>query len=163
VLRSRRYSTRRPTTVLFDQKAQALRLEARFGAGPYFDSERFSLVDAVFGPVFRYFDVFDRIGEFKILAGKPKVAAYRQALSVRPSVRAAVSSDYNTRLWGFLLARNSHLSHLMANAVKRDKPEGERAQSTAVQTRMRITAPRRSPVRAAPIHHSRKLKSGSDY
>lgn len=79
--------------VLFDQKVQALankfeRLEARFGAGPYFDSERFSLVDAVFGPVFRYFDVFDRIGEFKILAGKPKVAAYRQALSVRPSVRA---------------------------------------------------------------------------
>jgi glutathione S-transferase len=134
--------------VLFDQKAQALvnkfeRLEARLGAGPYFDNERFSLVDAVFGPVFRYF--------------KPKVAAYRQALSVRPSVRAAVSSDYNTRLWGFLLARNSHLSHLMADA------EGERAQSTAVQTRMRITAPRRSPVRAAPIHHSRKLKSGSDY
>lgn len=86
--------------------------------GPYFDGERFSLVDAVFGPIFRYFDVFDRIGEFGILAGKPKVAAYPQALSVRPSVRAAVSSDYNSLLWKFLEARQSHLSRTMAEAAK---------------------------------------------
>jgi len=68
------------------------RLESRLGGGAYFDGERFSLVDAVFGPVFRYFDVFDRIGEFDILTGKPKTEAYRQSLSTRPSVRAAVSS-----------------------------------------------------------------------
>jgi glutathione S-transferase len=108
---------------LFDQKAKALaskfeRLEARLGTGPYFHGERFSLVDAVFGPIFRYFDVFDRIGEFGILAGKSKVAAYRQALSVRPSVRAAVSRDYNSRLWKFLEARQSHLSRIMAEAAK---------------------------------------------
>jgi len=41
----------------FAQKIKALtdkfaRLEARLGAGPYFDGERFSLVDVVFGPVF---------------------------------------------------------------------------------------------------------------
>jgi glutathione S-transferase len=107
----------------FIQKARALtdkferleaRLEVRHGGGPYFDGERFSLVDAVFGPVFRYFDVFDRIGEFGILAGKPNTLAYRQALSVRPSVRAAVASDYNSRLWTFLQARKSHLSRIMA-------------------------------------------------
>jgi len=106
---------------LFIQKARAQtgkfeRLEARLGTGPYFDGERFSLVDAVFGPVFRYFDVFDRIGEFGILVGKPKVLAYRQSLSVRPSVRAAVASDYISRLWMFLRARNSHLSRIMAEA-----------------------------------------------
>src|SRR5258708_21801644 len=33
------------------------RLEARVAAAPWFDGEDFSLVDAVFGPVFRYFDV----------------------------------------------------------------------------------------------------------
>jgi glutathione S-transferase len=109
----------------FIQKARALtdkferleaRLEVRHGGGPYFDGERFSLVDAVFGPVFRYFDVFDRIGEFGILAGKPNTLAYRQALSVRPSVRAAVASDYISRLWTFLQARKSHLSRIMAVA-----------------------------------------------
>src|SRR6266568_1881824 len=45
------------------------RLESRVAAAPWFDGESFSLVDAVFGPVFRYFDVFD---DFGILAGKPK-------------------------------------------------------------------------------------------
>ena len=48
----------------------------------------FSLVDAAFGPVFRYFDAFDRIADFGILGGKPKVAAWRRALAARPSVVA---------------------------------------------------------------------------
>jgi glutathione S-transferase len=105
------------------QKIKALtekfaRLEVRLGAGPYFDGERFSLVDVVFGPIFRYFDAFDCICDFGILAGKPKVAAYRQALSARPSVRAAVATDYNARLWTFLQARNSHLSRLIAQSTK---------------------------------------------
>jgi glutathione S-transferase len=33
------------------------RLEAELGDGPYFAGEKFSVVDAVFAPVFRYFDV----------------------------------------------------------------------------------------------------------
>jgi glutathione S-transferase len=94
------------------------RLEARLGPGPYFDDERFSLVDVVFGPVFRYFDAFDWVGGFGILAGKPKVAAYRQALSTRPSVRAAVATDYNAPLWAFLQARNSHLARIIVHSTK---------------------------------------------
>jgi glutathione S-transferase len=90
------------------------RLEACLGPGPYFDGERFSLVDVVFGPIFRYFDAFDLVGDFRILASKPKIAAYRQALATRPSVRAAVATDYNARLWRFLQAPNSHLSRIIA-------------------------------------------------
>ena len=71
----------------FSAKVAALR--AKFSRaedrlkGPWFDGERFSLVDAVFGPVFRYFDAFDRIGDFGILSGLPKVAAWRRALASR--------------------------------------------------------------------------------
>jgi glutathione S-transferase len=64
------------------------RLEKRVAATPWFDGEAFSLVDAVFGPVFRYFDVFDGIADFGILSGKPKLKRWRQALAARPSVRA---------------------------------------------------------------------------
>src|SRR4030095_7818799 len=79
------YSAKDPTA--FAAKAEALaakfaRLESRLGPGPWFDGG-FSLVDAVFGPVFRYFEVFDRIGEFAILTGKPRVAAWRKALAER--------------------------------------------------------------------------------
>ena len=125
----------------FAQKTTALigkfaRLEARLGSGPYFDGKQFSLVDVVFGPVFRYFDAFDRIGEFAILAGKPKVASYRAALASRPSVRAAVASDYNGRLWQFLQARNSHLSRLMAQSPKtgtsKDRRDATPGATTAI-------------------------------
>jgi len=93
------------------------RLEARVVATPWFDGEHFSLVDAVFGPVFRYFDVFDEIGEFGILAGKPKLARWRKSLSERPSVRAAVGSDYPALLRDFLKRRNSWISRLQAQAA----------------------------------------------
>src|SRR5215471_765517 len=81
-------------------KAKALQLKQRFErlevrlVGPWFDGQTFSLVDAVFGPVFRYFDVFDEIGDFGILGAKPKVARWRQNLAARASVRSAVSADY---------------------------------------------------------------------
>jgi glutathione S-transferase len=87
------------------------RIEARLRS-PWFDA-RFSLVDAVFGPVFRYFDAFDRIGDFGMLTDLPKVAAWRTALAARPSVAGAVSLDYPVMLRNFLRARNSHLSRLM--------------------------------------------------
>jgi glutathione S-transferase len=102
----------------FQAKAKQLtekfaRLEQRLGEGPYFDGARFSLVDAVFGPVFRYFDSFDRIADFGILAGKPKLAAWRHALAQRPSIARAVSVDFPERLWAFLKTRESRLSARM--------------------------------------------------
>jgi glutathione S-transferase len=103
----------------FQAKAKQLtgkfaRLEQRLGDGPYFEGARFSLVDTVFGPVFRYFDTFDRIVDFGILANKPKLAAWRRALAERPSIAQAVKPDYPQRLWSFLESRGSRLSALMA-------------------------------------------------
>jgi len=103
----------------FNVKATALKdkfahVEARL-RGPWFDGERFSVVDAVFGPVFRYFDAFDRIGDLGILAGLPKVAAWRRALASRATVQAGVALDYPALLWEFLRTRGSHLSRLMAD------------------------------------------------
>src|SRR3954447_8939146 len=65
------------------------RLESRVAAEPWFDGAEFSLVDAVFGPIFRYFDVFDSIADFGILAAKPKLARWRRRLAARSSVHAA--------------------------------------------------------------------------
>jgi glutathione S-transferase len=104
-------------------KAKAAQLEARFArletriVGPWFDGESFSLVDAVFGPVFRYFDVFDSIGDFGILAGKPKLSRWRQSLAARPSVRSAVGAEYPALLRDFLKRRNSWISGLQARAA----------------------------------------------
>lgn len=89
------------------------RLEQVLGPGPYFASRDFSIVDAVFGPVFRYFDVFDAIGDFGFWTGLPKVARWRSALASRPSVVAAARADFPELLRGFLQARRSALSRRM--------------------------------------------------
>jgi len=78
--------------------------------GPWFAGKRFALVDAVFAPIFRYFEVFDRIGDFAILADKPRVAAWRDTLAERPSVVGAVSRDYKQHLMRFLQAKDSQLA-----------------------------------------------------
>lgn len=89
------------------------RLEAVLGNGPYFAGARFCLVDAAFGPVFRYFDAFEKIADFGFLDGRPKTGAWRVALKERPSVRRAVAQSYPQQLAAFLSARGSHLSSLM--------------------------------------------------
>jgi glutathione S-transferase len=104
-------------------KTKAAQLEQKFArleqrlAAPWFDGEKFSLVDAVFGPVFRYYDVFDEIGDFGIMAGKPKLAQWRKSLAGRPSVRGAVSVDYPMLLREFIDRRQSWLSALQTKAA----------------------------------------------
>jgi glutathione S-transferase len=112
-----------PDEATFNAKTSQLerrfaRLETRIAAAPWFDGESFSLVDAVFGPVFRYFDLFDEIADFGILAGKPKLKRWRNSLAARPSVGAAVSADYHpVLLRDFLNRRHSWLSGLQARAA----------------------------------------------
>jgi glutathione S-transferase len=107
-----------PDSESFQARRERLRsrfawLEGQLVAKPWFAGERFTLVDAVYGSVFRYFDVFDRIADFGIFADKPKLARWREALSRRPSVRNAVTADYEERLWKFLVDRKSELSRMM--------------------------------------------------
>ena len=92
----------------------------------------------MFAPVFRYFDAFDRLGDFGILAGKPKLAAWRKALAARPSVRAAVVEDFPERLMRFLEARNGHSGEKPAGGLKGGT--GARASDNALQATRFTTA-----------------------
>lgn len=85
------------------------RVEAALGDGPFFAGREFSLVDAVFAPAFRYFDVFDSYADFGLFSGRPKLAAWRRALADRASVMLAVTPDYPDRLRAFLRAHDWYL------------------------------------------------------
>jgi glutathione S-transferase len=103
----------------FESKRQALaakfaRVEAALGTGPFFAGAQFSLVDAVFAPIFRYFDVFDDLTELGIFRDVPKVRAWRTELTKRPSVRSAVGADYPQLLRAFLVRHDAHLLKLAA-------------------------------------------------
>jgi glutathione S-transferase len=103
----------------FESKRQALaakfaRVEASLGSGPFFAGEQFSLVDAVFAPIFRYFDVFDDLADLGIFNETPKVRKWRAELAKRPSARSAVGADYPQLLRAFLARYDAHLLKLAA-------------------------------------------------
>jgi glutathione S-transferase len=77
-------------------------------AGPYFGGESFSLADAAFAPVFRYFELFDEAIP-DLFGGLPKVKAWREALARRPSVTKAVGPDYHDRLRAFVVQQGGAL------------------------------------------------------
>ncbi len=97
-------------------KSKFARIEAELADGPYLAGEAFTMVDAVFAPAFRYFDVFDEIADLGVFEGLPKVARWRAALARRPSVRSAVVPDYADRLRRFLIGKDGVLVRQAAAA-----------------------------------------------
>lgn len=92
-------ATDRPTA---DAKQAAFRdklkrLEAVVAAEPYFSGAAFGMVDAVFAPLFRYFDILDPTVSQPIFENLPRVTAWRAALAGRQSVVTAVAEDYAER------------------------------------------------------------------
>ena len=111
-----------PDRETFEAKREAIaakfeRVEAQLGQGPYFAGERFSMVDAAFAPALRYFDLFDRLVEHRLLDGTPKLKAWRRALGERPSVRNAVVADFQDRLRDYVREKDGYLGSLTLAAV----------------------------------------------
>lgn len=107
-----------PDKDTFEQKRDELIqkfvwIEQDLGDGAYFAGETFSLVDAVYGTIFRYFDVFDEIADFGVFADTPRVRSWRRSLQARSSIQRAVAEDYSQRLLTFLKQRNAYLSTLI--------------------------------------------------
>ncbi len=110
-----------PDSGTLQRKAAALNarfrvLRDQLGSGPWFAGDRFSLVDAVFAPVFRFFDTFERVGDFGTFDGLTRMQAWRRDLARRPSVRNAVAPDYDDRLVAFLRRNVSAPSRMMGHS-----------------------------------------------
>jgi glutathione S-transferase len=97
-------------------------IDRQWQGSTYFAGDQFSLVDAVYGPIFRYFDVFDTIADFNFFANAPHVQAWRQRLHTRPSIQQAVSENYPQQLLTFLQQRNSYLSTLVHAKIDQRSP-----------------------------------------
>ncbi|MEE4179025.1 MULTISPECIES: glutathione S-transferase family protein [Pseudomonas syringae group] len=103
-----------------DSKKTAFRdklhqLESKLDQGPYFSGSSFSMVDAVFAPIFRYFDVLSPSVSQPIFNDLPRVSAWRRSLADRPSVMSAVSEDYANRLQQHFVNQQALLSGSIRN------------------------------------------------
>lgn len=91
-------------------------LERALGVGPYFLGEDFSLVDAAFGPVFRYFGVIDTALELGLFRNHAALRRWQARLAERPSVKQSAPADYGERLLRFLGARDTPLARRLTDA-----------------------------------------------
>jgi glutathione S-transferase len=111
-----------PTREAFEAVRQTLRtqfeqLEGRLEDGPYFSGSAFRIIDAAYGPIFRYFDVLEPAVTLELFQNTRKVQAWRERLRSRESVRQAVTKDYPSRLLAFVRDRGSYLSTLVADTA----------------------------------------------
>ncbi|HYD62727.1 MAG TPA: glutathione S-transferase family protein [Noviherbaspirillum sp.] len=95
-------------------KERFSQVEKALGEGPYFGGAQFSLVDAAFAPAFRYFDVFDPVSGMDFFEAAPKMHTWRKTLTLRQSVREAVTEDYPALLADFVKRQGGVLGKRLA-------------------------------------------------
>ena len=113
---SKLYSTK--DKISFDSHLQEIqtmfqRIEDILGHGTFFSGNDFLLIDAVYGPIFRYFDVIEKHVTLSIFDKMEKIQQWRINLKHRESIKTAVSSDYADELIDFIRERKSYLSNLL--------------------------------------------------
>lgn len=100
-------------TIHAEIQSKFLLIEKELNGRPFFSGEKFHLIDAVYGPIFRYFDVFDTFVNLGTFNGLPKCQLWRNVLKQRASIQKAVPADYSNQLIAFLISRKSHISQLI--------------------------------------------------
>ena len=93
-------------------------------AGPYFEGETFSLVDAAYAPLFMRLAYFAEVTAIHSTADFPKVSRWSVALLAEPAVQASVVPEFRELMEAHIRKRRGHLAGLMPGGA--DDGEGER-------------------------------------
>jgi len=88
-------------------------LEEEFTNGDYFNGADFSIIDAVYAPIFRYHKRIEEYKDYGIFDDAPSVKAWGERLLQRPSVINSIPDNYNEALKKFLTNQNSILGNLL--------------------------------------------------
>jgi glutathione S-transferase len=76
---------------------------------PYFDGEKFSLVDVCMASAFKPLNLIDNKFKLEILNSHKNVATYVENLIARKSLQTTLSPDYEELVQGLLERKKSHL------------------------------------------------------
>lgn len=82
-------------------------LNEGFTGGPYFNGERFSLIDAVYGPIFRNMQCLEGMQNQDLFEDAPDVASWRDAVLQLPSVINAVKESFSQDFCDFVVRTGS--------------------------------------------------------
>lgn len=77
-------------------------LEDEISNGAFFNGEDFSMIDAVYGPVFRYHQRIAGYKDYGLFEDAPNVKAWGDRLMQRPSIIESVPESYNQDMTDYI-------------------------------------------------------------
>lgn len=77
-------------------------LEEELPAGKYYNGEEFSMIDAVFAPIFLYYEQITKYKDYGFFEDAPNVKAWGERLLLRPSVINSVPESYQADISRYL-------------------------------------------------------------
>ncbi len=96
--------------VAFERLEKALETQ---GKGPFFNGEKFSLVDASYAPFLQRYYYLDRVKRVGAIEKFPRVEAWAKALLARPSVHSFPEAEFEAMYREGLKRRKSWLSQFV--------------------------------------------------
>jgi len=93
-------------------------LSKRGNAGPFFNGEKFSLVDAAYAPFLQRYTFVDRLRPLGIIEKLPHLAAWRDALLATAAVRASTVPEIEAEWQRNMIVNNRWLATFVAADVR---------------------------------------------
>ncbi len=100
--------------IVTDLTANLARVEAALGDGPYFNGDRFALIDAAYAPLFIRLDIFADLFGLDITGDLPRVRAWQQNLLALPEVQAARVPELPDLFRQLVTGRNAYAQALLS-------------------------------------------------
>ncbi len=88
-------------------------IEEILGAGPYFNGNRFSLVDAAYAPLFARLELLGELVEVYVKTDLPKAASWSETLLVAPAVQRSQVVHFSELYYKMIRNRGGHLASLV--------------------------------------------------
>ncbi len=92
-------------------------LAKRGNAGPYFNGNKMSLVDAAYAPFLQRYTFMDRLRPLGVIEKHPLLAAWRDALLAAPAVKASTVPNIEAVWQENLIARGRWLGKFVSQSV----------------------------------------------
>jgi len=86
------------------------------GSGPFFNGQRYSLVDAAYAPFLQRYVFLDRIKKIGEMEKYPRLKAWCDALMARPSTHSFPEAEFEAMYRANLQKRGSYLSQFVEPA-----------------------------------------------
>lgn len=88
------------------------------GAGPFFNGQKYSLVDAAYAPFLQRYTYMERIRPSGVIEKFPRVKAWTQALLARPSTHSFPEAEFEAMYREAVRKRNKWVSQFIAPAAQ---------------------------------------------